>query len=886
MTRERKKAPAPVRGVRALTRRAKLDRAQQLQHDDTWRNLNPLKEPPKMKHKTTFELVENADKKKKLEFKITTDRHPPPGFEFVPVGNPELSQMCKEMSREQGAMIFIVSDRQNPDNLEHHMNRVGYHFRQIIADQARSKLKIPGDSDLIPHTHRPGEPEPIPQTQKEINAQADAVLRDLFPRIPHTDRRQIIEHAFRKDGKFHGESRVGMVKELTLARRVQLAAIAHIRHTHTRYDELLKEAGWANARKAVEKPCLDIIVKWRGDEETGRDQLDEILREVIEISDTEEESEEENTSAEHTPAQRVSTMARASSRYTAGPMEMGSIDQQPLSRAHRRVPSVPGTPTTSKQKAITRAEKRSARKTQRFRRYAAAAEALAGSANQAGHTDDSNVAPFGTVPMDLTRSPGSAHIINSSREPTVAARGTPNLEQMPRHYELRTDLPRTNSGSRREMMPTIPHGFVEANGYASPQVVYNPENHRPKVGPVPTSYNHPQAPLSPVRHGLQDMLLQSIEPASPIAPRGPQEPSHTLYREPQRFIEAPRIVPRPMHEPLSSVSRPWSPRVVSEGNGSVTARHHGADYPGHFDTYDRPSFIQINRQDHSEGLRRAPVEYIADRPVSSFRSTSGLLPRHEPRPVPSQGMPHYNGDVSHRTRANPIIIDDDDDTISRPRRVVEVRRHPDGDYPVSFRREEVFPYPPVRRDARVQDGPQVVYIDPQPTRPRSAFDYRVPLNPPSQGVSPYQEPDVHRMPASGLRRHLDPIANHEPSHYRDPLRNEHLVLGPVEPRSNVFRERRIVPPGLDQPELHYANTHQRFQERSDFAPIPNLHQDRPEIRYYTVDEPGQAMLPPMGYRQDRQPPFVAPPPHDHYINNHGSPLRHHAPEHRMVYVDR
>ena len=87
-----------------------------------------------------------------------------------------------------------------------------------------------------------------------------------------------------------------MAKDLTLARRVQLAALAYIRHTKTRYDELLKETDWANARKAVEKPCLDIIVKWRGDEETGRDQLDEILREVIEISDSEEDSEEDSNS--------------------------------------------------------------------------------------------------------------------------------------------------------------------------------------------------------------------------------------------------------------------------------------------------------------------------------------------------------------------------------------------------------------------------------------------------------------------------------------------------------------------------------------------------------------------------------------------------------------
>lgn len=69
MAREKKKAPAPTRGVRAVTRRAKLDRA--AQQDNAWRALNPLKAAPKLKHRTYFELVENADKKKKqLEFKV------------------------------------------------------------------------------------------------------------------------------------------------------------------------------------------------------------------------------------------------------------------------------------------------------------------------------------------------------------------------------------------------------------------------------------------------------------------------------------------------------------------------------------------------------------------------------------------------------------------------------------------------------------------------------------------------------------------------------------------------------------------------------------------------------------------------------------------------
>jgi hypothetical protein len=43
--------------------------------------------------------------------KIVTNKEPPPGFTFVPFGNPKLTTACKELSRELGAMMFIVSVR-------------------------------------------------------------------------------------------------------------------------------------------------------------------------------------------------------------------------------------------------------------------------------------------------------------------------------------------------------------------------------------------------------------------------------------------------------------------------------------------------------------------------------------------------------------------------------------------------------------------------------------------------------------------------------------------------------------------------------------------------------------------------------------------------------
>lgn len=69
----------------------------------------------------------------------------------------------------------------------------------MIVDEAR---EIVGETVVVaqPRRYGPNEIEPIPESQDEINKQADAAIRDLFPRIPNTDRTMIIEHAFKKVG--------------------------------------------------------------------------------------------------------------------------------------------------------------------------------------------------------------------------------------------------------------------------------------------------------------------------------------------------------------------------------------------------------------------------------------------------------------------------------------------------------------------------------------------------------------------------------------------------------------------------------------------------------------------------------------------------------------
>lgn len=80
---------------------------------------------------------------------------------------------------------------------------------------------------------------------------------------------------------------------MPLARRAQLAVVAHIRHVYTDYDRLLKMTSFHEARTLVEEPTLAKVVEWRGDDENGKTVLEDVFREVIVISDDDDSDSDE-----------------------------------------------------------------------------------------------------------------------------------------------------------------------------------------------------------------------------------------------------------------------------------------------------------------------------------------------------------------------------------------------------------------------------------------------------------------------------------------------------------------------------------------------------------------------------------------------------------------
>ncbi|KAK4236163.1 hypothetical protein C8A03DRAFT_17165 [Achaetomium macrosporum] len=635
-------------------------------------------ERPKIssKHKSWFEFIENKDKKKKLEFEFTERREPPPGFEFVPIGNPALTTACKELSREQGAMIFIVTSSSQgvSKRLSLHLNRVGHHIRQTIVEQARASL---GDSQLGSTGTAPDEPEPIPEKQEDINKQADAAIRDLFPRIPNTDRQAIIEHAFNKS-RLHGKGDppVGLAPNVTLSRRVQLAVLAHIRHNHTRYDQLLRETSYVNARKAVESLCLDILVKWRGDEETGRDQLDEILCEVVVISDSEsdesDDKDEDDTSttssADESPLDGEGREPALPSRATvpavdafSAPLATNNSGSEGISRASHAPQKVAKT---------SRKDRRAAKWAQRgFHRYQAARD-------QAWHQAVERQRLEEHAP---TQSAGGAAVDRSpSHRPQPWRVGEPAPPDAGMAV-ARTPVESSYNGHRLDSA-SYPAGDVNRDlQHFVPRPIYPrpqegpvqqslPDNRlRPVVGPRTLRYGTPETErVSYHSQDLKDYLVPSIEPASP-------ESSNVLQRLPFPYRHPETGRPHGLESPVGAVTYHHGPagpeNTAVRAPRTAYAETGFIRLPPRFEA-NQPSILPDQHSEPFIVLNSQPVSTVRGSAATATSGGSGLQPSSMWRDnAAARGEPTFrsatrpiwighDGVILRSEESRPIIIPD------------------------------------------------------------------------------------------------------------------------------------------------------------------------------------------------------------------------------------
>lgn len=118
--------------------------------------------------------------------------------------------------------------------------------------------------------------------------------------------------------------------------------MAHIRHTYTDYDQLLRVGSWEQARSAVEHMTLDKLVAWRADKDDNADVMADILREVIVIDDDDDEDGPNidgiGVKSQKSQHHRDSSVEIVSSQAGAETLQTQQIDYHDLEEAEPQEP--------------------------------------------------------------------------------------------------------------------------------------------------------------------------------------------------------------------------------------------------------------------------------------------------------------------------------------------------------------------------------------------------------------------------------------------------------------------------------------------------------------------------------------------------------------------
>ncbi|MGH2710855.1 MAG: DUF2293 domain-containing protein [Actinomycetota bacterium] len=169
---------------------------------------------------------------------------------FLPRGDAALTRRASKGSRLRAVVVQWSRGRKR------------YERQGILVEEEalrRAEQECLSDTEAR-EARRRREAERREGQDREYVARFAGAIRARYPGCPGNVDREISDHACRKHSGRVGRS--AMAKRLD-AEAVDLAVRAHVRHAHTRYDELLM-AGWDRtaARAEVDGELEDILASW------------------------------------------------------------------------------------------------------------------------------------------------------------------------------------------------------------------------------------------------------------------------------------------------------------------------------------------------------------------------------------------------------------------------------------------------------------------------------------------------------------------------------------------------------------------------------------------------------------------------------------------------
>jgi hypothetical protein len=173
------------------------------------------------------------------ETTVTHNTPLPEGYAFLPKGNMYKTLHCRRLTHEAGKPVFVVEEGKKVIGI-----RVPKSVFFQVQTLARETL-----SDRRAATE---------QRDATLVRQAAIELDKQFPKISSGEKEMVLKHGFRKLS-----GRVGRTGTIPMAKKVLFAVIAHIRHEHTDYDQMMdKGINREDARRRIAKDMQGVLRLW------------------------------------------------------------------------------------------------------------------------------------------------------------------------------------------------------------------------------------------------------------------------------------------------------------------------------------------------------------------------------------------------------------------------------------------------------------------------------------------------------------------------------------------------------------------------------------------------------------------------------------------------
>lgn len=174
-----------------------------------------------------------------IEISVSSNTAMPKGYGFLPKGNQYKTLHCRKLTHEAAKPLYVVVEKKNPIGLRVPaaiLHQVHAQAKQTL-DKRRAAVQKRDEADMT-------------------RAAAEMIVQ--FPNIPERDKTVVLRHGFKKSS-----GRVGRTTLISLSQKVLFAVIAHVRHQHTDYDELLrKDVARLDARKSTRGKVESVLKLW------------------------------------------------------------------------------------------------------------------------------------------------------------------------------------------------------------------------------------------------------------------------------------------------------------------------------------------------------------------------------------------------------------------------------------------------------------------------------------------------------------------------------------------------------------------------------------------------------------------------------------------------